>query len=101
MATIGEVKALLSQAIMRSGEGYAALQAIRVNVGEAAEAFKEAAEASGIVSDGTVDEFVNGAVARYYEAESKARAIMQFIDDAQDAAMGANNMAETYMGMLG
>lgn len=101
MASVGEVKALLSHAIMRGGEGHASLEAIRTNVGEAIEAFKEAAEHVGVASDGTTHEDVHGAVARYIEAESKARAIIQFIDDAQNAALAANNFCETYMGMLG
>lgn len=100
MATIGEVRQLLAHGMMRAGEGYSALELIRTNVGESIEAFKEAAEVVGMVSDGTMDNSVHDAVARLIEAESKARAIIQFIDDAQNAGMAANNLIETYMGML-
>lgn len=92
---------MLAHAMMRGGEGWASVEAMRVNVGAAAEAFKEAAEAVGIVSDGTMNVDVNDAVARYIEAESKARAIMQFIDEAQEASLAAQNQIEQYMGMLG
>ncbi len=101
MASVGEVKTLLSHAIMRGGEGHASLEAIRTNVGEAIEAFKEAAEHVGVASDGTAASELQDSVARYIEAESKARAIIQFIDDAQGAAMAAGQMSETYMGFLG
>lgn len=101
MATVGEVKQLLAHAMMRGGEGWSSLEAVRVNVGATIEAYKEAAEAVGIVSDGTMDDGINGAVVRYIEAESKARAIMQFIEDAQNASLAAQNQVEQYMGMLG
>lgn len=101
MASVGEVKAHLSHAIMRGGEGYAALEGIRTAVGEAIESLKEASEVMGVVSDGTMDDDIHAAVARYIEAESKARAIIQFVDDAQAAAMTANESAGRYLGMLG
>lgn len=92
---------MLSHAIMRGGEGHASLEAIRTNVGEAIEAFKEAAEHVGVASDGTMHEDVHGATARYIEAENQARAIIQFIDDAQNAALAANESCGGFLEMLG
>ncbi len=101
MATVGEVKAQLSHAVTKAGEGYASLDTAREAIGAAIESFREAAEAAGVASDGTEHDTINSAVVRYISAENSARSMIGSLEDAQNTAMAGNNLAEEYMGMLG
>ena len=101
MATVGEVKAQLSHATMKAGEGYASLETAREAIGAAIETFHEAFEAAAVAADGTQDDTINSAVARFVSAEASARALIDTLDEAQSAAMAGNDLAEEYMGMLG
>lgn len=100
MATVGEIRAQLSHAIMRGGEGWQSLQSAKELIGAAIEAFHDSFEVTSVAAEGAEGGDINFAMRKYIEAESDARAVMQKVEDAQDAALGGNESAELYMSML-
>lgn len=100
MTTIGEVRSQLSHCIMRGGEGWQSMQSAKELIGAAIEAFHDAYTTCSSVADGAFGDGIEHALRRYVEAESEVRAMMQKCEDAQDAALAANESAEQYMAML-
>jgi hypothetical protein len=98
MASVGEVRAHLSSAVMRAGEGIGALQQAREFIGGAIEAFEDAGNSASAAFEGSGTEYASAAMTLFIEAESDARAMMAKLEEALEAASGGNENCETYMG---
>ena len=90
----------LAYCVQKAGEGHAALEAAKENIGAAIETFRQAFEVAAMTADSAQHDSAAAAVQLYIEAESHARALMGQIEEAQQAAMGGNEAAEMYMGGL-
>jgi len=100
MASVGEVRAHLSSAVMRAGEGIGALEQAREYVGGAIEAFQDAGQSASAAFEGSGNDDAAAAMTLYIEAESHVRAMMGKLEEALQAALAANEHCETYMGII-
>lgn len=97
MASVGEVKAILANANQLIGEGYGALEQATEMIGAAIESFQNAGGLIAQAVEGSGHEECSSAQASVVKAEADARAMIDMKDNAQTAAMVAQEHAQNYI----
>lgn len=98
MASVGEVKALLSAASIKCGEAWGALEQAKEQAGGALAATQEAQNLAGAAFDGSNHPDASLAVSASVQAGTEILALIGRLDAAQDQLLVAQNSAEVYSG---